>query len=54
MAQSPKNASSDSSSQEIHPLFYGTRMFITVFTTARLLSPSWARRIQSTTSILLP
>jgi len=29
------------------PVFYGTRRFITPFTTARHLSPSWARSIQS-------
>ena len=30
------------------PEFYGTRRFITAFTTARYLSLSWARSIQST------
>ena len=32
------------------PLFYGTQKFITVFTSARHLSLSWARSIQSTPS----
>jgi hypothetical protein len=32
------------------PAFYGTRRFITVFTTARHWSLSWARWIQSTPS----
>jgi hypothetical protein len=32
------------------PAFYGTRRFITIFTTARHWSLSWARRIQSTSS----
>ena len=35
-------------SQDI-PLFYGTRRFITAFTSARHLSLSWASSIQSTT-----
>jgi hypothetical protein len=42
-------ADSHSSSQEI-PRLYWNRSFITVFTAAHHWSPSWARRIQSTTS----
>jgi hypothetical protein len=33
------------------PAFYGTRRFITVYTTARHLSLSWARSIQTMTPI---
>jgi len=33
--------------------FYGTRMFITVFTTVRQWTLSWARWKQSTTSHLI-
>jgi hypothetical protein len=36
------------------PTFYGTRRFITAFTSARHLPLSWARSIQSMTPILLP
>jgi hypothetical protein len=36
--------------QHLFPAFYGTRWFITVFTTARHWSLSWARWIQSTVS----
>ena len=36
------------------PAFYTTRRFITVFTTARHLSLSWARWIQSTPSRTMP
>jgi len=32
---------------KIFPAFYGTRRFITAFTSARHLSPSWASSIQS-------
>jgi hypothetical protein len=45
MEQSP----SWEASQEI-PRFYGTRKFITIFTTARRWSLSWARWIQSKSS----
>jgi hypothetical protein len=38
-------ASSSSASQE-NPAFYGTQRFITLFTSARHLSLSWARSIQ--------
>jgi hypothetical protein len=52
MEQSPYwEADSHSASQEI-PTFYGTPRFITVFTTARLWSLSWATWIQSTPSPL--
>jgi len=45
--QSPSwEANRFSASQEI-PAFYGTRMFITAFTSARHLSLSWASSIQS-------
>jgi len=33
------------------PLFYGTRMFIAAFTSARQLFQSWARLIQSVPSL---
>jgi hypothetical protein len=36
------------------PAFYGTRRFITMFTTARHWSLSWATRIQSTFSHPIP
>ena len=36
------------------PTFYGTRRFITAFTSARHLSLSWASSIQSIPQILLP
>ena len=36
------------------PAFYGTRRFITAFTSARNLSISWARSIQVTPHIPLP
>ena len=35
------------------PAFYGTRRFITVFTKARHLSPSWVKLMDSTTSYAL-
>jgi len=47
MEHSPSwEANRFAASQEI-PAFYGTRRFITEFTTARHLSLSWARSIQS-------
>jgi hypothetical protein len=48
MEQSPWEDGSHSASQEIPPPFYGNRRFITVFTTARHWSLSWAKWIQST------
>jgi len=45
MEHSPWEANWFSTSQEI-PGTYGTRMFITAFTSARHLPPSWARPIQ--------
>jgi len=48
MEQSPWEA--DSHSVKKFPTFYGTRRFITVFTTARHWSLPWTRWIQSTTS----
>jgi hypothetical protein len=49
MERSPSyEANRFSASQEIPP-FYGTQRFITAFTSARHLSLSWARSIQSMT-----
>jgi len=45
----PWETNSHSASQEI-PYLFGTRRFITVFTTARHLSLSWGRWIQYTPS----
>ena len=46
--QSPSwEANRFAANQETLPHFYGTRRFITAFTSARHLSLSWARRIQS-------
>ena len=39
-------ANRSSVSQEIPPVFYGTRRFITAFTSTNRLSLSWARSIQ--------
>jgi hypothetical protein len=48
MEQSPTlEAKSSSASQKIFPVFYVTRRFIAVFTTARYSPLSWARSIQS-------
>jgi hypothetical protein len=46
-------AKSSPTSQNI-PAFYGTQMFITEFTTARHLSLSWTRSIQSMRPIQFP
>jgi hypothetical protein len=54
MVQSPSwVANWFAASQEI-PAFYGTRKFITAFTSARHLSLSWASSIQSIPHIPLP
>jgi hypothetical protein len=46
MEQSPSETNQFAASQVI-PAFYGTRRFITTFTSARHLSLSWASPIQS-------
>ena len=49
MQQSPSSeANRFSANQEITPTFYGTRRFITAFTSARQLPLTWASSIQST------
>jgi len=48
MEHRPSSQASSSQLFKEFPEFYLTRMFITVFTTARHLSQSWARLIQST------
>ena len=47
MDQSPSGESNRSSASQKFPAFYGTQRFITALTTARHLSLSWARSIQS-------
>ena len=47
-AESFKKANQFSASQKKTPAFYGTRGFITAFTSARYLSLFWVRSIQST------
>ena len=49
MEQSPSCKANSSSISQGIPAFYGTNRLITTFTTACLLSLSWARSIQSTT-----
>jgi hypothetical protein len=47
MEQSPSWELTDFQLVKKFPAFYGTRRFITAFTSARYLSLSWARSIQS-------